>query len=282
MAARPRQGGRLSWILAAPLWAEGFPGGAIGKEPACQGRRHKRCRFDSWVGKIPWSKGMATHSSIPAWRTLPWTEEPGGLQSRGSHRVGHNWATNTNVDELNSEIQPAAKLRKQPSGIIHAKSMAQGPVPTMEISKADKRMEAHAQGPHEITYESTWASVGRTEGWYGAGSRQRLALVKPQEIPPALRGCPMGRREESGGSETCGQDQFQLRLLPLPPECHAWKWNLQSKKRTVLLQTWCLLPAPLSSPRHVCTHTHPHTHSFTICLSLRLLSLWLFYICTRT
>ena len=31
-----------------------FPGGAHGKEPACQCRRHKRCEFDPWVGKIPW------------------------------------------------------------------------------------------------------------------------------------------------------------------------------------------------------------------------------------
>ena len=37
---------------------------------------------------------MATHSSIPAWR-IPWTEEPGGLQSMGSQRVRHDWATNT-------------------------------------------------------------------------------------------------------------------------------------------------------------------------------------------
>ena len=36
----------------------------------------------------PLEKGMATHSSILAWRT-PWTEEPGVLQSMGSHRVGH-------------------------------------------------------------------------------------------------------------------------------------------------------------------------------------------------
>ena len=34
-------------------------------------------------------EGMATHSSILAWRT-PWTEEPGGLQSTGSQRVGHD------------------------------------------------------------------------------------------------------------------------------------------------------------------------------------------------
>jgi len=34
-------------------------------------------------------KGMATHSSTLAWR-IPWTEEPGGLQSMGSQRVGHD------------------------------------------------------------------------------------------------------------------------------------------------------------------------------------------------
>ena len=39
-------------------------------------------------------KGMATHSSILAWR-IPWTEEPGGLQSMGSQRVGHDWLAHT-------------------------------------------------------------------------------------------------------------------------------------------------------------------------------------------
>jgi len=39
-------------------------------------------------------KGMATYSSILAWR-IPWTEEPGGLQSMGSHRVRHDWVTDT-------------------------------------------------------------------------------------------------------------------------------------------------------------------------------------------
>ena len=37
---------------------------------------------------------MATHTSILAWK-IPWTEEPGGLQSLGSWRVGHDWVTNT-------------------------------------------------------------------------------------------------------------------------------------------------------------------------------------------
>ena len=39
----------------------------------------------------PLEKGIATHSNILAWR-IPWTEEPGGLQSMGSQRVRHDCA----------------------------------------------------------------------------------------------------------------------------------------------------------------------------------------------
>ena len=42
----------------------------------------------------PLEKEKTPHSSILAWR-IPWTEEPGGLQSMDSQRVGHDWATNT-------------------------------------------------------------------------------------------------------------------------------------------------------------------------------------------
>ena len=43
-----------------------------------QFRRHRRCGFDPWVGKIPLEEGMATHSSLLDFR-IPWTEEPGGF-----------------------------------------------------------------------------------------------------------------------------------------------------------------------------------------------------------
>jgi len=46
-------------------------------------------RVPSLGWEDPLEKGMATHSSILAWR-IPWTEEPGRLQSMGSQRVGHN------------------------------------------------------------------------------------------------------------------------------------------------------------------------------------------------
>ena len=46
-------------------------------------------QVQSLTWKDPLEKGMATHSSVLAWR-IPWTEEPGGLQSMGSQRVGHD------------------------------------------------------------------------------------------------------------------------------------------------------------------------------------------------
>ena len=53
--------------------------------------KHKRMGFDPWVGKIPWRRARAIHSNILAWR-IPWAEEPGGLQSMGSHRFRQDWS----------------------------------------------------------------------------------------------------------------------------------------------------------------------------------------------
>ena len=67
---------------------------AVGKESACmQYRRHKRCGFSPWVGEFPWPRELVTHSIILAWR-IPWTEEPGRLQSMGSKELDMT-ATNT-------------------------------------------------------------------------------------------------------------------------------------------------------------------------------------------
>ena len=60
---------------------QGFPGGAVGKQPTCRCWRLKRCKFDPWALE----EEMATHSSILAWEA-PWTEEPGWLQSVGSQK----------------------------------------------------------------------------------------------------------------------------------------------------------------------------------------------------
>ena len=68
------------------MYMRGFPSGSVVKNlPAMQEAQ------EMWVRSLgredPLKKEMATHSSILAWR-IPWTEEPGGLQSMGSQRVG--------------------------------------------------------------------------------------------------------------------------------------------------------------------------------------------------
>ena len=58
--------------------------------------RHLPTMRETWVWSLGWEdpleKEMATHSSTLAWK-IPWTEELGRLQSMGSQRVGHDWAT---------------------------------------------------------------------------------------------------------------------------------------------------------------------------------------------
>ena len=62
-----------------------FPDGSDGKQSACDAGD-----LDSIPGwEDPLEKEIETHSSILAWR-IPWTEKPGGLQSMGSQRVGHD------------------------------------------------------------------------------------------------------------------------------------------------------------------------------------------------
>ena len=62
-----------------------FPGGSDDEESACNARD----LVQSLGREDPLEKEMAAHSSILDWR-ISWTEKPGGLQSTGSQRVGHD------------------------------------------------------------------------------------------------------------------------------------------------------------------------------------------------
>ena len=77
----------------------GFPAGSDGKESACNA---------GGLGSIPglgrsMDENMGTHSNILAWR-IPWREEPGGVQSTGWQRVGHDWATKPSIAHLTIEL----------------------------------------------------------------------------------------------------------------------------------------------------------------------------------
>ena len=61
-----------------------FPGGSDGKESACNAVDSQSLDWED-----PLEEEIATHSSILVWK-IQWTEDPGGLQSMGSQRVGHD------------------------------------------------------------------------------------------------------------------------------------------------------------------------------------------------
>ena len=65
-----------------------IPGGSVVKNlPAM--KEMQKMKIQSLGQEDPLEEGMATHSSVLAWR-IPWTEEPGRLQSMGSERVRHD------------------------------------------------------------------------------------------------------------------------------------------------------------------------------------------------
>ena len=87
----PEESAEQKRYLSSNVFAPwGFPGGASGKEPTCQHRRTQEIQAWSLGWGDPLEEGKATLFHIFAWR-VPWTEEPGELQSIGSQRVGHDW-----------------------------------------------------------------------------------------------------------------------------------------------------------------------------------------------
>ena len=73
-----------------------FLGGVVVQESTCQCRRCRKHGFNPWVRKINMEEEMATCSSILAWK-IPWTVEPGRLQSTESQRVGHDWTLSIHI-----------------------------------------------------------------------------------------------------------------------------------------------------------------------------------------
>ena len=83
----------LALVFAIGHWF--FPGGSDGKKKKSACNAGDPSLIPGW-GRSPGGEGMATRSSILAWKT-PWTEDPGGLQFMGSQRVGYDGAANTTI-----------------------------------------------------------------------------------------------------------------------------------------------------------------------------------------
>ena len=93
---------------------EGLPGWfSIKNLPVMQGMQDRRVQPLSWEDFL--EEEMATHSSVLAWK-VPWTEEPGGIQSMGSQRVRQDWSdpagTHAQIQKIlsNYEFQLDGKL----------------------------------------------------------------------------------------------------------------------------------------------------------------------------
>ena len=85
----------------------------------------RETRVQSLGWEDPLEKEMATHSSILAWR-IPWSEEPGGLQSTGSQRVGHDWATSLPKDEQQLSREKSRQVIFWRTGLRRGEKMRKG------------------------------------------------------------------------------------------------------------------------------------------------------------
>ena len=180
---------------------------------------------ETWVRSLgqedPLEKEMAIHSSILTWR-IPWTEEPGGLQSTGSQRVGHDWVTNTAHLELSliylgfrklvkhlsfshpwwSELQPNSQKRKKKRGEGGAQWAFLGPLPSFrplaywratfcqgfpEVSVPQLRGN-HAYGAHQKRVWRLSSCLKDLKPWKGLFI---LRLFEPEQgTEPFGRGVP--------------------------------------------------------------------------------------------
>ena len=98
--------------------------------------------WETWVQSLgqedPLEKEMATHSSILALK-IPWTEEPGRLQSIGSQRVGHDWATSFSFFlsfRFRWNLEGGAPMM--------------GPVPLEEEERLELSLSAMWEGSHQL------------------------------------------------------------------------------------------------------------------------------------
>ena len=151
------------WGFCAPSELMCFPGGSAVKNLQC--RRHG---FDPWVRKIPWRKGMATHSRILAWR-IPWTEEPGWLQSIGLQRVVQDWSDFAHIAQ-HSELLKAVRGWDWEGACLQGQT----------TSREDRYYTLLLQDPHEPVVLNTWLNMRSTQkvGREGRGSSLKIPLQR--------------------------------------------------------------------------------------------------------
>ena len=95
---------------------------------------------EMWVWSLGWEdpleEGMKTYSNILGWR-IPWTEEPGGLQSTGLHRVRHNWSELAHTHALSSFY--TEEITEETSNLSRVALFTSGQILLFEPNHSDSR-----------------------------------------------------------------------------------------------------------------------------------------------
>ena len=136
----------------------------------------RETRVPSLGQEDPLEKGMAAHSKFSYWR-IPWTKESGGLQSMGSQRVEHSWATNIFTFSLSWSAEGCWEILSDSHGLAHSRAG----------DPANHWLRSLGPGPEFILHRPTLTSAGmchmassvRNTAWEIWSSTQtRLSLIK--------------------------------------------------------------------------------------------------------
>ena len=130
-------------------------------------------------------KEMATHSSILAWRNL-WTEEPGGLLSMGSHRVGHDW----------SNLACMYALEKKMA--THSSVLA------WRIPGTEKPGGLPSMGSHRVGHDWSDLAAAAASAWLQWLGWDGMPRGK-EEDGEEIRGIALGQASCRGGWQITGQ-----------------------------------------------------------------------------
>ena len=127
----------IKWQANVPLDEEGWPRRSVFKRlfhesggfPGSSAVKSLPAMQETWVWSLgqedPLEEEMATHSKILTWE-IPWTGKPGGLQSMGSQRVGHDWATKQQSMSLCSSLVTTGKTDHDCAGELRRTTASQG------------------------------------------------------------------------------------------------------------------------------------------------------------
>ena len=114
----------MVWLSLSLIWVLSIPRTSL----VAQMTKRLPAMQETWVQSLGQEdlleKEMATHSSILAWK-IPWMEEPGGMQSMGSQRFGHDWATSLSLSNPGKNTKSQTEMASFSPRLENTRSRAE-------------------------------------------------------------------------------------------------------------------------------------------------------------